>query len=63
MKNKGRRYKRAVAAMKRYTDPMYNPRYRKGYIVSTTKKYFTALVFDSLYEKWEIHKYAYISYY
>ena len=64
MKNKGRQWKRAEDALKKiHIDKC---RYKKGYVVSVSKKhpnYFTAMIFDSWENKWNVILCAYISAY
>lgn len=62
MKNKGRRWKRAEDALKKRLDV----RYTKGYVMATSKhhpNYFTAMIWDSYFCKWEVWHCGYISAY
>lgn len=64
MKNKGRRYKRAKDALKKSVLDKYE--YTKGHVISVSKthpNYFTAMVYDSLKDEWQIHLCAYLSAY
>ena len=61
---KGRRWKRAEDALKKIHIDKY--RYKKGYVVSVSKKhsnYFTAMIFDSWENNWNMILCAYISAY
>lgn len=63
MKSKGRRWKRANDALRKH---VLDDRYTKGYVMATSKRhpnYYTAMVWDSYFCKWEVHYCGYISAY
>ncbi len=65
MKNKGRRYKRAVAAMERWKE-VDGGRYSDYHILSVTKNhpnYFVVEIYDSWDDTWYVSYHGYISAY
>lgn len=67
MKNKGRKYKRAVDALNKIHLNNSSDNCTKGYVLSTiSRKYpnfFTAMIWDDVDEEWGICHCSYISTY
>lgn len=62
MKIRGRNHKRAVDILNKKIINGVERKYTKGYILSALKgyPYFTAMVYNSIIDEWELHRHIYI---
>lgn len=63
MKIRGRNHKRAVDIINKKIINGSEGKYTKGYVLSALKgcPYFTAIVYNSITDKWELHHHMYLS--